>query len=165
MTKLSMSVPNTLDQSFSGFVSYRGGELCMEGVALSEVAHEFGTPCYVFSRAALSAAFAGFDTAFGAHPHLVCYSVKANPNLAVLGLFARLGSGFDIVSGGELARVMAIGADPGKVVFSGVGKSTEEIRQALAADILSFNIESQAELHRISQLAKGAGKKAHISLR
>src|SRR5262245_64591823 len=125
----TLSVLNTLDQSSSGFVSYRGGELCMEDVALTAVAREFGTPCYVYSRAALSAAFAGFDTAFGAHPHLICYSVKANANLAVLDLFARLGSGFDIVSGGELARALAAGANPGKVVFSGVGKSAEEITQ------------------------------------
>ncbi|HTO45926.1 MAG TPA: diaminopimelate decarboxylase [Burkholderiales bacterium] len=159
------AVPNTLDQSSSSFISYRSGELCMEGVALSAVAREFGTPCYVYSRAALTSAFAGFDAAFGPHPHLICYSVKANPNLAVLDLFARLGSGFDIVSGGELARVLAAGADPGKVVFSGVGKSAEEIGQALDADILSFNIESPAELHRVCQLAEAAGKKARVSLR
>ena len=160
-----MSVLNTLDQSSSSFVSYRGGELWMEGMALSAVAREFGTPCYVYSRAALSSAFAAFDAAFDAHPHLICYSVKANPNLAVLDLFARLGSGFDIVSGGELARVLAAGADPGKVVFSGVGKSAEEIGQALEAGILSFNIESQAELRRVNELAESAGRKAQVSLR
>ena len=156
---------NSLDQSYSSFVSYRGGELCMDGLALSAVAREFGTPCYVYSRAALSSAFAAFDSAFGAHPHLICYSVKANSNLAVLNLFARLGSGFDIVSGGELARVLAAGADPGKVVFSGVGKSGEEIGQALKAGILSFNIESAPELHRVNELAQAAGKKARVSLR
>ena len=137
----------------------------MEGVALSAVARQFGTPCYVYSRAALSSAFAAFDSAFGAHPHLICYSVKANSNLAVLNLFARLGSGFDIVSGGELARVLAAGADPGKVVFSGVGKNADEIGQALEAGILSFNIESEAELHRVNELAEAAGRKAHVSLR
>jgi len=156
---------NNLDPSSSSFVSYRGGELCMEGVALSAVARQFGTPCYVYSRAALSSAFAAFDSAFGAHPHLICYSVKANSNLAVLNLFARLGSGFDIVSGGELARVLAAGADPGKVVFSGVGKNADEIGQALEAGILSFNIESEAELHRVNELAEAAGRKAHVSLR
>ena len=137
----------------------------MEGVALSAVAREFGTPCYVYSRAALSSAFSAFDTAFGAHPHLICYSVKANSNLAVLDLFARLGSGFDIVSGGELTRVLAAGADPGKVVFSGVAKSADEIGQALEAGILSFNIESPAELRRVNELAEAAGRKAHVSLR
>jgi len=137
----------------------------MEGVALSAVAREFGTPCYVYSRAALTSAFAAFDAAFGTHPHLVCYSVKANPNLAVLDLFARLGSGFDIVSGGELARVLAAGADPGKVVFSGVGKSADEIGQALEAGILCFNIESPAELHRVNELAEASGRKARVSLR
>src|SRR5262245_18152449 len=161
----TLSVLNTLDPSSSSFVSYRGGELCMEGVALSAVARQFGTPCYVYSRAALSSAFAAFDSAFGAHPHLICYSVKANSNLAVLNLFARLGSGFDIVSGGELTRVLAAGADPGKVVFSGVGKSADEIGQALEAGILCFNIESRAELHRVNELAAASGRKARISLR
>ncbi len=137
----------------------------MEDVALTAVARQFGTPCYVYSRAALTAAFQSFGTAFGQNPHLICYSVKANSNLAVLNLFARLGSGFDIVSGGELARVLAAGGDPRKVVFSGVGKSTDEIQQALEAGILCFNIESQPELHRVSDLARTAGKTADVSLR
>ena len=132
---------------------------------MAAVAHQFGTPCYVYSRGALTAAFQSFGTAFGDNPHLICYSVKANPNLAVLDLFARLGSGFDIVSGGELARVLAAGGDPRKVVFSGVGKSVGEIQQALDAGILCFNIESQAELHRVSELARTAGKRADVSLR
>ena len=137
----------------------------MEDVALTEVAQKFGTPCYVYSRAALTAAFQSFDDAFGEKPHLICYSVKANSNLALLNLFARLGSGFDIVSGGELARVLAAGGDPRKVVFSGVGKSAEEIRQALEAGILCFNIESQAELWRMSEVASTAGATADVSLR
>ena len=132
---------------------------------MAAVAQQFGTPCYVYSRAALTSAFQSFGTAFGDNPHLICYSVKANPNLAVLDLFARLGSGFDIVSGGELARVLAAGGDPRKVVFSGVGKSAVEIQQALDAGILCFNIESQAELHRVSDLARTAGKTADVSLR
>jgi len=137
----------------------------VEDVALTEVAQKFGTPCYVYSRAALTAAFQSFDDAFGEKPHLICYSVKANSNLALLNLFARLGSGFDIVSGGELARVLAAGGDPRKVVFSGVGKSAEEIRQALEAGILCFNIESQAELWRMSEVASTAGATADVSLR
>ncbi len=137
----------------------------MEGVALAEVAQRFGTPCYVYSRAALTSAFQSFDAAFGAKPHLICYSVKANSNLALLNLFARLGSGFDIVSGGELARVLAAGGDPRKVVFSGVGKSAEEIRQALEAGILCFNVESQAELRRVSDVARTVGATADVSLR
>ena len=137
----------------------------MEDVALTAVAQQFGTPCYVYSRAALSCAFQSFDAAFGQKPHLICYSAKANSNLAVLNLFARLGCGFDIVSGGELARVLAAGGDPRKVVFSGVGKSTDEIRQALQAGILCFNIESQAELRRVSDLARSAGATADVSLR
>ena len=137
----------------------------MEDVALTEVAQKFGTPCYVYSRAALTAAFQSFDDAFGEKAHLICYSVKANSNLALLNLFARLGSGFDIVSGGELARVLAAGGDPRKVVFSGVGKSAEEIRQALEAGILCFNIESQAELWRMSEVASTAGAMADVSLR
>jgi diaminopimelate decarboxylase len=137
----------------------------VEDVALTEVAQRFGTPCWVYSRAALSATFQSFDAAFGAKPHLICYSVKANSNLALLNLFARLGSGFDIVSGGELARVLAAGGDPRKVVFSGVGKGAEEIRQALEAGILCFNVESQAELHRVSDVARTAGATADVSVR
>src|SRR3990167_7213441 len=110
----------------------KGGELYAEGIALAEVAHQFGTPCYVYSRAALEEAFRQFDEGFAAHDHLICYAVKANSNLAVLNTFARLGAGFDIVSGGELARVLAAGGDPGKVVFSGIGKTAGEMRAALA---------------------------------
>ena len=137
----------------------------MEDVALAAIAQQFGTPCYVYSRAALTAAFQSFDAAFGTTPHLICYAVKANSNLAILDQLARLGSGFDIVSGGELARVIAAGGDPRKVVFSGVGKNADEIEQALELGILCFNIESEGELRRVSDLATTAGVNAEVSLR
>jgi len=145
--------------------SYVGTELHAEQVPLSRIAAQFGTPCYVYSRAALEGAWRDFDAAFAGCDHLVCYAVKANSTLAVLNLFARLGSGFDIVSGGELARVLAAGGDPGKVVFSGVGKTTEEMRQALSAGILCFNVESEGELERLDTVAGQAGKTAAVSLR
>lgn len=144
---------------------YRNGELHAEDVALASVAAAHGTPCYVYSRAALTAAYRDFDAAFAVHPHLVCYAVKANPNLGVLNLFARLGSGFDIVSGGELARVIAAGGDARKTVFSGVGKTANEIRDALNAEILCFNVESASELDRIDAIAATLGKIAPISFR
>ena len=145
--------------------AYRDGELHVENTPLSAVAAEFGTPCYVYSRAALEGAYREFDDAFAGVDHLVCYALKANSNLAILGLFARLGSGFDIVSGGELARVIAAGGDPRKIVFSGVGKTEREMRQALDAGILCFNVESEAELDRLNGVAAEAGKRAPISLR
>ncbi len=145
--------------------TYRDGELHVEGLALSEVAARFGTPCYVYSRAALAGAFREYDEAFAGVDHLVCYALKANSNLAVLGLFASLGSGFDIVSGGELARVIAAGGDPSKVVFSGVGKTRAEMRAALDAGILCFNVESAQELSRLDEVAREAGKRAPVSLR
>lgn len=141
------------------------GELHAESVALSRIAREFGTPCYVYSRAALTEAYRSFDTAFAGREHLVCYAVKANSNLAILNLFARLGAGFDLVSGGELQRVLAAGGDPGKVVFSGVGKTADEMRQALDAGILCFNVESESELLRLDQVAGSMGKIAPVSLR
>ncbi|MFA7242558.1 MAG: diaminopimelate decarboxylase [Sulfuricellaceae bacterium] len=144
---------------------FRAGELHAEDVPLSRLAAEFGTPLYVYSRAALSAAFRDFDLAFAEHDHLVCYAVKANPNLGVLNLFARLGAGFDIVSGGELQRVLAAGGAAAKVVFSGVGKSAAEMRLALDAGILCFNVESEMELERLNRVAGEMGKKAPISLR
>jgi diaminopimelate decarboxylase len=143
----------------------RDGELCAERVPLSEIAARFGTPCYVYSRAALESAWREFDTAFAGVPHLVCYAMKANPNLAVLDLFSRLGSGFDIVSGGELARVLAAGGDPAKVVFSGVGKTESEMAAALAAGILCFNVESASELTRLDTVAGRAGRVAPVSFR
>jgi diaminopimelate decarboxylase len=147
------------------FFSQRDGALHAEDVPLSRIAEEFGTPCYVYSRAALTDAFQRYDRAFGARAHLICYAVKANSNLAILNLFARLGSGFDIVSGGELARVIAAGGDPARTVFSGVGKTREEMRQALQAGVLCFNVESESELERLNQVAKEMGKKAPVSLR
>ena len=146
------------------FVS-RGGELHAEGVPLAEIARQFGTPCYVYSRAALHEAFRQFDAGFAACDHLICYAVKANSNLAVLNTFARLGAGFDIVSGGELARVLAAGGDPGKVVFSGIGKTADEMRAALKAGIFCFNVESAGELERLNQIAGETGKVAPVSLR
>ncbi|ADN77893.1 diaminopimelate decarboxylase [Ferrimonas balearica DSM 9799] len=145
--------------------SYRQGALSAEEVPLAEVAAAYGTPCYVYSRATIERHFHAFDRAVGDHPHLICYAVKANSNLAVLNLLARLGSGFDIVSGGELARVIQAGGDPGKVVFSGVGKTADEMRQALQAGIYCFNVESEAELERLNEVAGAMGLKAPVSLR
>jgi diaminopimelate decarboxylase len=141
------------------------GTLYAESVALAEVAARYGTPCYVYSRAALEAAYRAFDTALDGRDHLICYAMKANSNLAVLDVLARLGSGFDIVSGGELARAITAGADAGKVVFSGVGKTEAEIRSALRAGILCFNVESAAELRRIARLAEELRLRAPVSLR
>ena len=144
---------------------YQNGELHAENVPLARIAERYGTPCYVYSRAALTEAYRAFDTAFAGRDHLICYAVKANSTLAVLNLLVRLGSGFDIVSGGELARVLAAGGDPRKVVFSGVGKTAEEMRQALAAGILCFNVESEGELERLDAVAARAGRAAAVSLR
>jgi diaminopimelate decarboxylase len=151
----------------SNFVSfsYCNAALYCDLVPLDLIAKEFGTPCYVYSRAALAAAYAEFDTAFAERDHLVCYAVKANSNLAILNLFAGLGSGFDIVSVGELHRVLKAGGDPGKVVFSGVGKRPDEMRAALAAGILCFNVESEAELKVLNQVARDMNKIAPVSLR
>jgi diaminopimelate decarboxylase len=147
------------------YFSYKNRELHAEAVPLSRIAEQHGTPSFVYSHAALTDAYRAFDMAFRARDHLVCYAVKANSNLAILNLFARLGSGFDIVSGGELARVLSAGGDPGKIVFSGVGKLAGEMRQALAAGILCFNIESESELQRLERIAGEMGKVAPVSLR
>jgi diaminopimelate decarboxylase len=147
------------------FFSRRDGRLHVESVPLDAIAARFGTPCYVYSRAALETAFRAFAAALAGREHLVCYALKANSNLAVLDVLARLGAGFDIVSGGELARVIAAGGDPGKVVFSGVGKSAPEIRQALEAGILCFNVESASELGRIERIAAETGRVAPVSFR
>jgi diaminopimelate decarboxylase len=141
------------------------GRLHLEGVALDTLAERFGTPLYVYSRQALESAYQAYRDAFAETPHLICYAVKANSSLAILNLFARLGAGFDIVSGGELARVLAAGGDPGKVVFSGVGKTADEMRAALEAGILCFNVESVSELHRLNRVAGEIGKAAPISFR
>jgi diaminopimelate decarboxylase len=144
---------------------YRGGELHAEDVPLAEIARRHGTPLYVYSRATLTRHFHAFDQALAGHEHLVCYAVKANSNLAVLQVLARLGAGFDIVSGGELARVLKAGGDPRKVVFSGVGKTVAEMRQALLAGIGCFNVESEAELARLDEVATAMKKRAAIALR
>jgi diaminopimelate decarboxylase len=147
------------------FFNVKNGELYAEDIPLSKIAAEFGTPCYVYSRQALQTAFEDFSAGFSQHDHLVCYAVKANPSLAILNLFARLGAGFDIVSGGELARVLAAGGDPAKVVFSGVGKTEAEMRAALEAGIFCFNVESAAELERLNSVAISMDKVAPVSLR
>ena len=144
---------------------YRDGEFAAEGVALAEVAARYGTPCFVYSRAAIEGAFEAFDRAFAGVPHLVCYAIKANSNLAVLNILSRLGSGFDIVSGGELARAVAAGADPARIVFSGIGKTEAEMASALNQEILCFNIESASELERLNRVAGSLGKRAPISFR
>jgi len=146
-------------------LSRRDGILHVEDVSLEAVATQFGTPCYLYSRATLEQAYRAYDQALAAHPHLICYAVKANSSLAILNLFARLGAGFDIVSGGELARVLAAGGDPAKVVFSGVGKTAAEMRAALTAGIHCFNVESESELARLNQIAGELGQTAAISLR
>jgi diaminopimelate decarboxylase len=145
--------------------SYRNGALCAEQVPLAEIARLHGTPCYVYSRAAIERAYREFGDELAGRPSLVCYSVKANSNLAVLGVLARLGAGFDIVSGGELARVLAAGGAPSKVVFSGVGKRADEIRGALQAGILALNLESEAELERVNDIAGSLGLKAPVAFR
>lgn len=147
------------------FFPRQSGELCVEQVPLREIAARFGTPCYVYSRAALDTAWLKYDRAFGARRHSIHYAVKANGNLAVLNTLARLGSGFDIVSGGELARVQAAGGDPRKVVFSGVGKSAEEMRLALAAGIGVFNLESPTEMTRLDAVAGSMGLRPSIAIR
>ncbi len=145
--------------------AYRDGELAVEGVSLTELAARYGTPCFVYSRAALEASYLDFHRAFADVPHLICYAMKANSNLAILNLFARMGSGFDIVSGGELARAMAAGAEASRIVFSGVGKTDAEIMQALEIGIACFNVESSSELEHLNRLAGGAGKRVPVSLR
>ena len=141
------------------------GTLHAEELPLTELAARFGTPCYVYSRAALEAAYRQYAAAFAGTRHLVCYAMKANSNLAVLDTFARLGGGFDIVSGGELARVLAAGGDPAKVVFSGVGKTEDEMEAALAAGILCFNVESAAELDALNGVAGRMAATAPVSFR
>ena len=144
---------------------YRDQQLCADAVPLTRIAEQFGTPCYVYSRAAIEEAYRAYDQALARRDHLICYAVKANSSLAILNVLARLGSGFDIVSGGELERVIKAGGDPRKIVFSGVGKSASEIRAALTAGILCFNVESGSELKRLDRIAGEAGKTAPVSLR
>ena len=143
----------------------KNNQLHAESVSLPDIAERFATPCYVYSRAALEASFNEFQKELSHIDSLICYAVKANSNLAVLNVFARLGAGFDIVSVGELKRALAAGADPQKIVFSGVGKSTAELAFALHKDILCFNVESAPELSRLNEVAASLGKKAPVSLR
>jgi diaminopimelate decarboxylase len=145
--------------------SYQNGVLHAEGASLSAIAAEFGTPTYVYSKAALLGNFAAYADACAGRDALVCYAMKANSNLAILNLLAAQGAGFDIVSGGELLRVIAAGGDPRKVIFSGVGKTVDEMRLALSHDILCFNVESIPELHRLNEVAGAMGKTARVSLR
>ena len=147
------------------YFRYQDGQLCAEDVALNEIAARFGTPCYVYSRATLERHWRVFDDALGDHPHLICYAVKANSSLAVLQVLARLGSGFDIVSEGELARVLSAGGDPARIVFSGVGKRAAEMRAALKAGIRCFNVESEAELERLNSVAAENSQVAPVSIR
>jgi diaminopimelate decarboxylase len=147
------------------FFELNNGVLHAENVALTDIAEQYGTPCYVYSKQALTQAFNDFQAGLANTDHLICFAVKANPNLAVLNVFAQLGAGFDIVSGGELARVLAAGGDPKKVVFSGVGKTADEMHAALDAGILCFNVESASELVRLNKVAGDMGKVAPVSLR
>jgi diaminopimelate decarboxylase len=152
---------NNLNNTFN----LKNGVLHVDNVALNQIAAAFNTPCYVYSKAALTQAFTSFKAGLADTNHLVCFAVKANPNIAILNVFAKLGAGFDIVSGGELARVLAAGGDPQKIVFSGVGKSADEMRAALSVGIFCFNVESASELARLNKVAKSMGKIAPVSLR
>lgn len=147
------------------YFNYRNGELFAEDIAVSDIAYKYGSPCYIYSRATLERHWKAFDQAFGEQAHLICYAVKANSNIAILNLLARLGSGFDIVSLGELERVITAGGDPKKIVFSGVGKREDEILAALKLGIRCFNIEVSDELDRINRLAGQLGVIAPVSFR
>ena len=147
------------------FFQYKNEQLYVEDLPVKQLAEEFGTPLYIYSRATLERHWHAFDSALGKHPHLICYAVKANSNIGILNVMAKLGSGFDIVSQGELERVLAAGGEASKVVFSGVAKSRSEIMRALEVGIRCFNVESIAELHHINQIAGEMGKVAPISLR
>jgi diaminopimelate decarboxylase len=159
-----VTVPDTAGHAGAAF-PYVDGILRVEGLSAAALAEEFGTPLYVYSRAALTAAYEAYANACAGRNARVHFAVKANSNLAVLNLFARLGAGFDIVSGGELARVLAAGGAPSRVVFSGVGKGVAEMREALAIGVQCFNVESNAELHRLNEVAAAAGTRAPVSLR
>ena len=147
------------------YFRYHNGRMRAEDVDLGNIAERFGTPCYVYSRATLERHWQVFDSALGSHPHLICYAVKANSSLAVLQVLARLGSGFDIVSAGELERVLRAGGEPSRIVFSGVGKRATEMQCALEAGIRCFNVESEAELVRLEAVAAGSGHIAPVSIR
>ena len=147
------------------YFSYQNNQLCTEQVPLTDIAQRYGTPCYIYSHAALADGYSQFADALKGREHLICYAVKANSNLAILNLFAKLGAGFDIVSGGELQRVLAAGGAANKIVFSGVGKTVAEMRLALQEEILCFNVESESELTRLNEVAGQMGKVAPVSLR
>ena len=147
------------------FFQYKNEQLYVEDLPVKQLTEEFGTPLYIYSRATLERHWHAFDSALGKHPHLICYAVKANSNIGILNVMAKLGSGFDIVSQGELERVLAAGGEASKIVFSGVAKSRSEIMRALEVGIRCFNVESVAELHHINQIAGEMGKVAPISLR
>ena len=147
------------------YFEFRNGQLFAEGVAVSDLARQYGSPCYIYSRATIERHWRAFDDALAEQKHLVCYAVKANSNIAVLNLMARLGSGFDIVSVGELERVLKAGGDPAKVVFSGVAKRADEMRRALEVGIKCFNVESLPELERLNDVAAQLGVKAPVSIR
>jgi diaminopimelate decarboxylase len=149
----------------SPFLAYRGSDLFLDDVRLSDLVRKHGSPLYVYSRRAMLAALAPYQKALAGRPHLVCYAIKANSNLAVLQTFAKAGCGFDIVSAGELARVLAAGGDPGKVVFSGVGKTRDEMRLGIKTGVRCFNVESTAELEVLSSVASELGRQARVSLR
>lgn len=147
------------------FFNYKNNRLYAEDIAVGDIIEQYGTPAYIYSRATLERHWRAFDTAFGEHPHLICYAVKSNPNIAILNIMAKLGSGFDIVSQGELERVLVAGGEANKIVFSGVAKSHAEITRALEVGIRCFNVESVAELQRINEIAGSMGKIAPVSLR
>src|SRR5438105_10612477 len=147
------------------YFPYRHGQLCCEMLPLTKLADAVGTPAYVYSKAALLASYAAYDHAFKDVPHLVCYSIKANSNLAVISTLAKAGAGADIVSGGELYRALRAGVPPKKIIFSGVGKSRDEMRDALKAEILMFNVESRSELRVLDEVAREMGVRAPVALR
>jgi diaminopimelate decarboxylase len=166
MTSLS-KIPNIIDRAVRGMDSFtfRHGELYCEDVPVRKIAGRVGTPFYLYSSSAVAAQFRAFDEAFAPHPHLICFAVKANSNLAVLNLLGKMGAGADIVSGGELYRVLRAGIPAERIVYSGVGKTTDEIREALEADILMFNVESLPELETITGVARRVGRRARVSFR
>jgi diaminopimelate decarboxylase len=145
--------------------NYQEADLYAEEVAVAEIAERYGTPCYIYSRATLQRHYHAYQQALDELPHLICFAVKANSNLAVLNVLARMGAGFDIVSGGELERIIAAGGEPGKVIFSGLGKTRREIERGLQLGIRCFNVESVAELERIDEIAQDMGCRAPVSLR
>src|SRR5213080_1465168 len=147
------------------YFPYRHGQLCCEMLPLTKLADAVGTPAYVYSKAALLASYAAYDHAFKDVPHLICYSIKANSNLGVISTLAKVGAGADIVSGGELHRALRAGVPPKKIIFSGVGKSRDEMRDALKAEILMFNVESRSELRVLDEVAREMGVRAPIALR